>query len=108
MLGVILRKTVLFLLFSVKIGFSLIIFFHFLVFIRTEMSVLCIYLCELFHFMKGVSKSTATVTVMLDLLVQVGLLLQYCSPTHTCDPNPNPKLTVTLHIIHTWSNYAHL
>jgi len=28
-------------------------FFSFLVFIRTEMSVLCIYLCELFHFMKG-------------------------------------------------------
>jgi len=45
------------------------------------MSVLCIYLYEVFHFMKGLSKSTGTVTVILDLLVQGSLLLQYGSPT---------------------------
>jgi len=44
-------------------------FFSFLVLIRTELSVLCLYLCELFYFMKGVSKSTGTVTVTLYELI---------------------------------------
>jgi len=68
------------------------------------MSVLCIYICELFYFMKGLSKSSGTVTVILDLLVQEGLLLQYGSPTHTCNPNPNAELTLTCHLVQGGTN----
>jgi len=53
-----------------------------------------------------VPKSTGTLTVILDLLVQDGLVLQYSSFTHVFNLNPNPKLTLTLNIIHNWSNYA--
>jgi len=36
--------------------------------------------------------------------------LQYGSPVHTRNPNPNsnPKLTLTLNTIHTWSSGAHV
>jgi len=67
-------------------------------------------------------------TVISDLPVREGLLLQYSSRIHTLNPNPNyysnpdpnpnsipnlnpnpnPKLTLTLPVVHTWSSRSHV
>jgi len=68
-----------------------------------ERGVFCVNLCN------GCVEDMGTDTVILDLTTLEGLLL-YSSPICTCNPYPdhnlNPKLTLMLNAIHTWSSHA--